>query len=76
MKKVRNGWSLNFVSIFNRALSFWHTDNVLDAAGVETTQEAMNRFVASMIEHPEIQRRAQEEIDLVIGKERLPGIEE
>lgn len=48
----------------------------LDAAAVDTTQEAINRFVVAMMTYPEIQRRAQQEIDSLTGQSRLPGIQE
>lgn len=47
-----------------------------DAAGVDTTQEAINRFVVNMMSHPKVQDRAQQEIDTLTGQSRIPGIEE
>ena len=47
-----------------------------DGAGVDTTLAVITRFVMSMILYPEIQRRAQEEIDRVTGGHRLPTLEE
>jgi len=42
------------------------------SGGVDTILAVMTRFVFNMIMHPEIQRRAQEEIDALTGGRRLP----
>ncbi|KDQ63647.1 hypothetical protein JAAARDRAFT_29676 [Jaapia argillacea MUCL 33604] len=42
------------------------------AAGADTTVSAIQSFFLAMSTHPEIQRKAQEEIDRVIGTDRLP----
>ncbi|KAJ5562849.1 Cytochrome P450 E-class group I [Penicillium sp. DV-2018c] len=44
--------------------------------GVETTAAIMQWFSALIPAYPEIQRKAQEELDRVIGRDRLPGIED
>lgn len=49
---------------------------ISDGAGVDTTCAAINQFVAAMILHPEIQIRAQAEIDALTGKTRLPTFDE
>lgn len=41
-------------------------------AGVETTDSILNVFLLAMILHPEVQIKAQEEIDRVVGDSRLP----
>ncbi|EJF64334.1 cytochrome P450 [Dichomitus squalens LYAD-421 SS1] len=41
-------------------------------AGVETTNAVTHAFVLLMALHPEIQLRAQEELDAVVGQNRLP----
>ncbi|KAG2126244.1 cytochrome P450 [Suillus bovinus] len=50
------------------------------AAGVmqsyETTTSTLMVFVLAMVLHPEVQRRAQAEIDSVIGRDRLPVFED
>ncbi len=33
-------------------------------------------FVLAMLKYPEVQRRAQEEVDSVVGKDRLPTFED
>ena len=40
------------------------------SAGAETTYTAMSWFVLAMITHPEIQRRAQAELNAVVGRSR------
>ncbi|KAJ5171869.1 hypothetical protein N7492_004462 [Penicillium capsulatum] len=46
----------------------------LFAAGVETTVSTVECFFLAMAMSPEIQRRAQEEIDRVVGSDRLPTV--
>jgi len=45
-------------------------------AGAETTVSAIGTFFMSMALHPEVQRKAQEEIDRVVGPDRLPVFED
>ncbi|KIJ13396.1 hypothetical protein PAXINDRAFT_170472 [Paxillus involutus ATCC 200175] len=42
-------------------------------AGVETTASTLIIFVLAMMLYPEVQERAQKEIDAIVGKDRLPG---
>ncbi|KAF8576736.1 cytochrome P450 [Ramaria rubella] len=42
------------------------------AAGSDTTVSALHTFFLAMVCCPEVQRKAQEELDLVIGPHRLP----
>jgi cytochrome P450 len=44
--------------------------------GVETTASIMQWFTALIPAYPEIQRRAQKELDSVVGRGRLPTIED
>ncbi|ROV90952.1 hypothetical protein VPNG_10082 [Cytospora leucostoma] len=44
--------------------------------GVETTASIMQWFSALIPAYPEIQKRAQEELDCVVGRDRLPGVED
>ncbi|KAK7914535.1 hypothetical protein PG985_012238 [Apiospora marii] len=44
--------------------------------GVETAASITQWFSALIPSYPEIQRRAQEELDTVVGRDRLPGIED
>ncbi|KUJ15017.1 cytochrome P450 [Mollisia scopiformis] len=41
-------------------------------AGQDTSLATLSMFVLNMTEHPEVQRKGWEEIESVIGKERLP----
>ncbi|KAI6099768.1 cytochrome P450 [Pisolithus sp. B1] len=43
-----------------------------DKGGVETTQSTLLVFLLAMVLYPEVQTRAQEEIDRVVGSDRLP----
>ncbi|KIJ46941.1 hypothetical protein M422DRAFT_164656 [Sphaerobolus stellatus SS14] len=51
----------------------WSAYSVL-AGGLDTNIAAAKVFFLAMVMHPEIQRRAQAEIDAVVGNERLPTI--
>jgi cytochrome P450 len=42
------------------------------AAGVDTTSATMVNFFYQMVQHPEIQKKVQAELDSVIGQSRLP----
>ncbi|KAI0768403.1 cytochrome P450 [Irpex lacteus] len=44
------------------------------AAGFETTWHAVTIFIAAMLLHPDVQRKAQQEIDRAIGRDRLPDL--
>jgi len=45
-------------------------------AGYETTSSTLLNFVLHMVRNPEVQRKAHEELDRVIGRNRLPGFED
>ncbi|KAI9640719.1 hypothetical protein NHQ30_011028 [Ciborinia camelliae] len=44
--------------------------------GVETTASIIQWFSALIPSYPEIQKRAQEELDCVVGRDRLPSVED
>ncbi|KAJ7585221.1 cytochrome P450 [Mycena floridula] len=44
----------------------------IQAAGADTTWSSLGVFVVAMLRHPEIQSRAQKEIDDIVGTDRLP----
>ncbi|KAH7929012.1 cytochrome P450 [Leucogyrophana mollusca] len=46
------------------------------AAGAETTSSTLQMFILAMMNYPEVQKRAQAEIDSVVGKDRLPTFED
>ena len=52
------------------------TAAVMYVAAVETTSITLKAIVLAMIKFPEVQRKAQEEIDKVVGSDRLPGFED
>ncbi|KAI0058838.1 cytochrome P450 [Artomyces pyxidatus] len=45
---------------------------IIYGAGVDTTSAALTNFFLAMIMYPEVQERAQRELDAVVGKDRLP----
>jgi cytochrome P450 len=53
-----------------------YTCGGLIEAGSETTGTTLNNFVLCMVLFPEVQKRAQQELDRVVGMERLPRWED
>ncbi|KAH9483265.1 Cytochrome P450 monooxygenase 74 [Psilocybe cubensis] len=53
----------------------WTTGSMYGAGG-ESTYATVSTFILCMVLYPEVQRKAQEEVDRVIGKGRLPLIED
>ncbi|KAI8992754.1 cytochrome P450 [Trametes punicea] len=49
---------------------------VIYAAGTDTTVTAMKSFVLAMVLHPDVYKKAQAEIDRVVGPDRLPDWED
>ncbi|KAF7424559.1 hypothetical protein PC9H_009866 [Pleurotus ostreatus] len=49
---------------------------IMYGAGAETTTSVLGIFFMAMVVNPECQRLAQEEIDRVVGNERLPTFED
>jgi len=45
-------------------------------AGADTTVSTINTFFIAMILNPEVQKKAQAEVDSIIGRNRLPTIED
>ncbi|KAL4935200.1 hypothetical protein BDV06DRAFT_234567 [Aspergillus oleicola] len=52
------------------------TSATLFGAAADTTALTLTAFTAAMILFPDVQRKAQEEIDRVIGGDRLPGFDD
>nr|BAL05171.1 cytochrome P450 [Phanerodontia chrysosporium] len=44
--------------------------------GVDTTYSSVNSFILAMLKYPDVQRKAQEELDRVIGRDRLPSFDD
>ncbi|ENI04575.1 hypothetical protein COCC4DRAFT_40692 [Bipolaris maydis ATCC 48331] len=49
---------------------------VLMDAGVKTTATFIHSFIIALINYPEIQRKAQQEIDTVVGPDRWPKLKD
>ena len=45
------------------------------SAGAETTYTALNRWVLAVMAYPEVQRRAQAELDSVVRRSRVPAFQ-
>ncbi|RFU75124.1 hypothetical protein TARUN_7126 [Trichoderma arundinaceum] len=52
------------------------TAEMIFAGASDTTVSTLMAFVMAMILYPNVQQRAQEEIDRVVGPDRLPGFED
>lgn len=52
------------------------TASTLYGAGVDTTGSTLRTFFLAMSVYPEVQKRAQKELDEVIGRSRLPRLED
>ncbi|KIK55628.1 hypothetical protein GYMLUDRAFT_47600 [Collybiopsis luxurians FD-317 M1] len=57
----------------NEIFEIKHTAASIYAAGADTTVSCQYAFFLAMVRHPEVLRKAQAEIDAVVGNERLPG---
>ncbi|CAE6484738.1 unnamed protein product [Rhizoctonia solani] len=69
-KELRNaGWSETDTDEFCQ-----NTAAGLLAAGTETSTLAMMWFIVAMAMYPEVQERAQREIDAIVGTNRLPTV--
>ncbi|KAI0088580.1 cytochrome P450 [Irpex rosettiformis] len=55
--------------------SAWLAGNMV-SAGSETTSSTLENFILIMIHHPEVMRKAQAEIDSVVGRERPPLLQD
>ncbi|TFY56486.1 hypothetical protein EVJ58_g7609 [Rhodofomes roseus] len=52
-----------------------HLGSVTYSAGTDTTKSVLHSFVLAMVLHPETYRKAQQEMDTVLGRDRLPTLE-
>ncbi|KAG7446976.1 cytochrome P450 [Guyanagaster necrorhizus] len=57
----------------SKLLDIKHTAASLYGAGADTTVSAQYAFFLAMILYPYVQKKAQAEIDAVVGSDRLPG---
>ncbi|EJD00110.1 cytochrome P450 [Fomitiporia mediterranea MF3/22] len=49
---------------------------IMFSAGAETTSASLQNFLIAMIHYPRVLKKAQHEIDTVIGRDRLPTFED
>ncbi|KAJ7043052.1 cytochrome P450 [Mycena alexandri] len=52
------------------------TAGTMYTAGTGTTVSALGTFILAMLAHPEAQKKAQAEIDAVVGQDRLPDFDD
>ena len=68
-----------FIASISKTLSeeqLWVTAMDLFAAGSETTATTLAWAVLFMILHPDAQKKVHDEIDSVIGRDRLPSLDD
>ncbi|KAJ7251336.1 cytochrome P450 [Mycena rebaudengoi] len=53
-----------------------NTAGIMYAGGFDTTSAALGTFILAMLANPEVQKRAQEEIDAVVHEGHLPSFED
>lgn len=70
----RAGQRVGFVPTNFFSIGLGHLITVI--VGIESTGGTVQHFIRAMLQYPQIQKRAQEEIDRVIGQERLPVVAE
>ncbi|KAJ3495243.1 hypothetical protein NLG97_g3532 [Lecanicillium saksenae] len=52
------------------------TAAIMYAGGADTTVCVLSAFILAMTMYPDVQRKAQKEIDTVVGLDRLPGLQD
>jgi hypothetical protein len=57
-------------------LTFSFCAGTPDGGGAESTLGLLHAFVLAMVLHPDVQMNAPHEIALVVGSDRLPGLQE
>jgi cytochrome P450 len=62
------------MSLFHLFSMHPELNSAFSSAGSETTAAAMAWWMLAMTMYPEVQRKAQEEIDDVVGRDRMPTI--
>jgi hypothetical protein len=72
LKIIRDTAGNFFVGKSARPLIYAWLTNVLFVGGADTTVSAINTFMLMMICYPEIQDKAQAELDRVVGRSQLP----
>ena len=58
--------------VTGRSDSGYYQTHIDFAAVFETTASTVMTFVLAMVLHPDVQLKAQKEVDLVVGPDRLP----
>ncbi|KAJ5698623.1 cytochrome P450 [Penicillium macrosclerotiorum] len=58
---------------YEEILNIKQSAAALYAGGADSTAAGLSFFILAMTAYPEVQKKAQEEIDRVIGSDRLPG---
>ncbi|KZV95209.1 cytochrome P450 [Exidia glandulosa HHB12029] len=63
-----------YLGMYSTNMSAQGMTLVLRIAGIDTTDQTVAKFIIAIQTHPDAQRKAQEELDRVVGTGRLPTI--
>ncbi|TRY56536.1 hypothetical protein DNTS_022792 [Danionella cerebrum] len=82
--EVTRDMSDAFIGVIDQAdketgLTEAHTEGAVSdliGAGLDTVSTALNWMLLLLVKYPSIQRKLQEQIDKVVGRERLPSVED
>jgi len=70
------------ILLSNMASEGWNNDDIMATllqtygAGIDTSSNTSVWFIAHMIKYPEIQKKVQNELDRVVGRDRLPSYDD
>lgn len=68
-----------YVTIIKRSISELQLKQILGdlfSAGMETIKSSLLWMIVFMLRNPEVKKRVQEELDAVVGRGRLPTVED
>ncbi|KAI0088550.1 cytochrome P450 [Irpex rosettiformis] len=60
---------------FSKKESAW-LSSIMIAGGTDTSATVLTNFVLAMVHYPDVMRKAQAELDAVVGRERAPAFED
>ncbi|KAK7756776.1 hypothetical protein SLS62_001219 [Diatrype stigma] len=74
-EEIERAGGLDKITEDDRHVTKWSAAS-LYTGGADTSVSTMQTFFLAMLVYPEVQRKAQEEIDRVVGIQRLPTLED
>ncbi|KAJ7279289.1 cytochrome P450 [Mycena rebaudengoi] len=76
MSREMTGSHLFILRITSLTLTFRYLGAVLIAGGSDTTSAYIQSLLMALIAYPEAQKKAQEEVDRVVGEHRMPTLDD